>query len=1202
LSTLGYSGASRKELLAWSLNEEVPRRLSNEYMPDYVKGDISPDGRLFAVSGHTVSAIRLIDTTSGQVVRTLHNEATTIDTLTFSDDGERLVACSTSGEVLSWELGQQDDLFKLRSNPLRNVRYLTHAVSDDLSLVAVANTDGSIVVRARDGQETILRATPPQNATLRPTLLFSPDNKRLAYSTVRRPRGSSGPHRHFVEMYDLASADRLWRIEREQVGGDPGLVFTPDSRQLVLSSFSNSDVIDCQSGEAKQTVSPRGRLFFSRRLFKQRPSARVLQIGTRTLSQGRHSICLQDAVSGEVLAEVDAPEMNTETLSQIIPAEDGRHFGLIRRNTRRAEVWDLIEQRLIVEANGDQVYFSRDGKQVAIAELDSLPVVAASVASGEYRALGKFTVWSTVDGQLLSTISLAGNHADEIRFSPDNRRLVTLHGKRAIGSGGAVPQARLWDVLSGREIMSIPVADINHYVWEIEFDETGHRLTTLVLAKAWGTAGGWGSTVYDATPLGEHEDAQLIAGRLVEELRATTPLPGEVIDALESDENIKPRIRDLAIELATQIASDPDTIASFILPIITSKDRSSKDYRQALHWAEVLQSIESNSVRTNALLGGAQLRCGNVTDALVTLSANEKQPAGNEGEDADQQSPFAFLRQSLLVLALSQNGQRAEARAQADRLRSTYLRTGQSIPGGISMVETYIQVNRLFPPREARLALANATLPDERRIDELFARTDTAADGKLTESEAAATPFEWSDFLYFDESRDAVINRDEFRSAMQVITRWRLVSHQINEGLYEPAAKNLDEALNLAPALPFLLNGRAWLRATCPDEKLRNGRQAVEDATKACEATGWKNSEYLDTLAAALAEAGDFANAIKRQEQAVALAGAVNKFEMQLRLDGYRQNKPFRTPAIDSFADPTEQPLLTSDVVSNSRRVAGWGASWSPDGKKLVRNLIFRSNHTADLEIIDLEKGATTKLCNGGADPYWSPRPDGPIAFARGPKGEPRTPINESIWLVQPDGSELREVGHGGFPSWANDGRLFYRTISGNDVQLIEKTINRDGSAGGASPIPGGLYPTISPDGTLVAVPTQSRLAIRDRVNNTEVASLDLAFGNLVSAGWSPDGRYIVYGAYTTGFPGLWIWDFRAGIKRLLTTEPLTMARWSPDGKTIAADARALNEVVLLDVSPLNLQNGLPGAPSVDTAEGAISSGVSVGGNAQAAP
>ena len=53
------------------------------------------------------------------------------------------------------------------------------------------------------------------------------------------------------------------------------------------------------------------------------------------------------------------------------------------------------------------------------------------------------------------------------------------------------------------------------------------------------------------------------------------------------------------------------------------------------------------------------------------------------------------------------------------------------------------------------------------------------------------------------------------------------------------------------------------MRATCPEEKHRNGQQAVEYATKACELTAWKNAPYLGTLAAAYAEAGDFAKAVQ---------------------------------------------------------------------------------------------------------------------------------------------------------------------------------------------------------------------------------------------------------------------------------------------------------------------------------------------------
>jgi serine/threonine-protein kinase len=93
-------------------------------------------------------------------------------------------------------------------------------------------------------------------------------------------------------------------------------------------------------------------------------------------------------------------------------------------------------------------------------------------------------------------------------------------------------------------------------------------------------------------------------------------------------------------------------------------------------------------------------------------------------------------------------------------------------------------------------------------------------------------------------------------------------------------------------------NSLARLLATCPDEKVRNGKRAIEYATTACERTGWKNPSYLDTLAAAYAAAGQFEEAVRYQTRALqepTLKGEIQTAATQ-RLELYRQKKPFRDP------------------------------------------------------------------------------------------------------------------------------------------------------------------------------------------------------------------------------------------------------------------------------------------------------------------
>jgi tetratricopeptide (TPR) repeat protein len=82
-------------------------------------------------------------------------------------------------------------------------------------------------------------------------------------------------------------------------------------------------------------------------------------------------------------------------------------------------------------------------------------------------------------------------------------------------------------------------------------------------------------------------------------------------------------------------------------------------------------------------------------------------------------------------------------------------------------------------------------------------------------------------------------------------------------GHYDQAIADLTQSIQLDPKNAMVLNNLAWLLATAPDAKSRDGKKAVEYATKACVMTNYQEAADVDTLAAAYAEAGDFDKAVK---------------------------------------------------------------------------------------------------------------------------------------------------------------------------------------------------------------------------------------------------------------------------------------------------------------------------------------------------
>lgn len=113
---------------------------------------------------------------------------------------------------------------------------------------------------------------------------------------------------------------------------------------------------------------------------------------------------------------------------------------------------------------------------------------------------------------------------------------------------------------------------------------------------------------------------------------------------------------------------------------------------------------------------------------------------------------------------------------------------------------------------------------------------------------------------------------------------------------YAAAARDHLEALKRDPRSAATFNQLGWVWATCPDPDVRNGPRAKECATRACELTEWGEAGYLDTLAAACAECGEFDEAVRWQEKAIGLVAgdAAREADYETRLELYRRGKPAR--------------------------------------------------------------------------------------------------------------------------------------------------------------------------------------------------------------------------------------------------------------------------------------------------------------------
>jgi tetratricopeptide (TPR) repeat protein len=119
-------------------------------------------------------------------------------------------------------------------------------------------------------------------------------------------------------------------------------------------------------------------------------------------------------------------------------------------------------------------------------------------------------------------------------------------------------------------------------------------------------------------------------------------------------------------------------------------------------------------------------------------------------------------------------------------------------------------------------------------------------------------------------------------------------------GKVADAIFHYEKALSLHPDMVPALYNLSRIYAAHPTDRFRDGRRAVALSERLCTTTGNRQPLFLDILAAAYAEAGDFDRAIETAGRASQLAKRHHLSELaddlKARMSKYRRHEPDRRP------------------------------------------------------------------------------------------------------------------------------------------------------------------------------------------------------------------------------------------------------------------------------------------------------------------
>ncbi len=276
--------------------------------------------------------------------------------------------------------------------------------------------------------------------------------------------------------------------------------------------------------------------------------------------------------------------------------------------------------------------------------------------------------------------------------------------------------------------------------------------------------------------------------------------------------------------------------------------------------------------------------------AWVRIAQGKFEDAAGELKSVLESHPDCLPAKSNLALALTGLGQTKEAEALLREVLEKQPRSTETLERFCRLMEREGRPDEALPVLQRALEDAPDGVIIHYRVADLLSRLGKVDDAlkavrKAVELQAEYPPARCllGNLLY--RQGDKAAAKREWAEALrldqgQLAARGALAEALFADREYEVAEKLLRDGLDLYPNTPPLANTLAWMLATSPIEKQRNGEEAVKWAEKACEQVRYQQPGFLDTLAAAYAEAGKFDQAKRAIAAAIQLAQAAKRDDL----------------------------------------------------------------------------------------------------------------------------------------------------------------------------------------------------------------------------------------------------------------------------------------------------------------------------------